>query len=478
MKKLQPEDPDQIGPFEIIARLGAGGMGVVFLGTKGVDRYAIKVVRSSYLDSPDLKSRFRREIETLRKLDSPNVARLVESGTEPDIAWHAVEFINGPNLREFVEANGPLTESAWWALAKQLQRALFDIHSVGIVHRDLKPSNIVMSESGMKVIDFGIAQDNEATSLTTTGLVAGSPAWLSPEQLEGTELTPASDYFSAGSVLAYAATGRSPWGEETTMSVPVLYRKILEAKPNLEGLSSAQSTLIAALMDTDSKERRFEVGEEPPPVQTLSHTNKRTLTLSERQVEPNTAISTSPLVTRKHGRFAVVVIGTIASLVIVSALLSTSQGGEIFGGAETEPVDTAEESAQPVVEVGKDYLKPECNQVEDLRQWLIQQQNWFLRKLRDLRIGETVSVSAKNQHLASLDEYRTKLRNFESELPHDDLDDFLDRQSFLIGDWSNQLSTTPEQYLGYGYPLEFPSARAWNKETREFLEDENGYCFS
>jgi len=459
VKKLQSEDPDQIGPFEILARLGAGGMGVVFLGTRGVDRYAIKVVRSSYLDSPDLKSRFQREIETLRKLDSPNVARLVESGTEPDIAWHAVEFINGPNLREFVEANGPLTASAWWSLAKQLQRALFDIHSVGIVHRDLKPSNIVLSESGMKVIDFGIAQDNDATSLTTTGLVAGSPAWLSPEQLEGTELTPASDYFSAGSVLVYAATGRSPWGEETTMSVPVLYRKILEAKPNLEGLSSAQSTLIAALMDPDSKERRFEVGEEPPPVQTLSHTNKRTPTLSERQIESDKAISTSPLVARKYGRFAVVVIGTIASLVIVSALLSTPGGGAIFGGAD--------------LEVGRDYLKPECKQVEDLRQWLIQRQKDVYSEVRE---GAISGSSARNKYLASLGYYRTTLRNYESELPHDDLDEFMVRQSVLLGDWSEQLSSMGDEDFWVQSGL--PEATEWQVETREFLEDESGYCAS
>lgn len=475
MKKLQPEDPDQIGPFEIIARLGSGGMGVVFLGTKGVERYAIKVVRSSYLDSPDLKSRFQREIETLRKLDSPNIARLVESGTEPDIAWHAVEFINGPNLREFVETNGPLTENAWWALAKQLQRALFDTHSVGIVHRDLKPSNIVMSESGMKVIDFGIAQDNEATSLTTTGLVAGSPAWLSPEQLEGTELTPASDYFSAGSVLVYAATGRSPWGEETTMSVPVLYRKILEAKPNLEGLSSAQSTLIAALMDTDSKERRFEVGEEPPPVQTLSGTSRKAPTLSGSETEPIDAISTSPLVTRKRGRFAVLVIGTLASLVILSVILSTPGGREIFESAETEPAHTAEKPTEPVLEVGNDDLKPECNQVEDLRQLLIEQNKEVYQSIRTSRMG---GAEGKSRLLRFNDEYRDALEDYINELPHDDLDPFMLSQVVLLSDWSEQLSSMGIRDFWVDPPLALPEAIDWQVQTREFLEDESGYCYS
>lgn len=259
MEKLRKGDPEKIGPYDLIARLGAGGMGVVFLGTRGVDRFAIKVVRSSFLDDPSLKTRFLREIETLKKVSSPYVARFLDSSIDEELAWHAVEFVNGPNLRELVDSKGPLSEADWWRLASQLKDGLESIHSLGIVHRDIKPSNIIMSESGMKLIDFGISQDSEATSLTTTGMVAGSPAWLSPEQLEGTDVSAASDLFSAGSVLTFAATGRSPWGQETSMSVPVVYQKILSGEISLQGLSDAQRAVVSNLLQREPQIRSFGV---------------------------------------------------------------------------------------------------------------------------------------------------------------------------------------------------------------------------
>ena len=236
MDPLAESDPRQLGPYKIVARLGSGGMGVVFLGSRGSARVAVKVMRSSFLDSPALRTRFEREIETLKKIKSSFVARYLDSDVEGDLVWHAVEFVNGPTLKEKIENDGPLDEGDWWALYSQMREALNDVHKLGLVHRDLKPANIILSETGLKLIDFGIAQDSEATSLTSTGMVAGSPAWLSPEQLEGTEVGPGSDLFSAGSILTYAALGRSPWGKETTMTVPVAYKKILNRDFDLEDL--------------------------------------------------------------------------------------------------------------------------------------------------------------------------------------------------------------------------------------------------
>ena len=257
MEKLRKDDPERIGPYDVVARLGSGGMGVVFLGTNGVDRVAIKVVRSSFLDDPSLRTRFVREIETLKKVSSPYVAKIMDSSVEGELAWHAVEFVNGPTLRELIDSKGPLSHEDWFVLAQQLRDALESIHSLGIVHRDVKPSNIVMSETGPKLIDFGISQDSEATSLTTTGMVAGSPAWLAPEQLEGSEITQATDLFSAGSVLTFAATGRSPWGQETSMSVPVVYQKILSGAVSLDGIEPSRRRVIEDLLKTDPKERAF-----------------------------------------------------------------------------------------------------------------------------------------------------------------------------------------------------------------------------
>ena len=257
LEKLGAKDPKKIGPYELVARLGSGGMGVVFLGTLGVKRVAVKTVRSSFLDDPGLKSRFQREIENLKVMNSPRVAKFLDSSIDDDIAWHAVEFINGPNLSELVKSEGPLPEDQWWTLAAQLIETLEYLDSLGIVHRDIKPSNIIMSERGISLIDFGISQDSDSTSITSTGMVSGSPAWLAPEQLEGTPLSSASDWFSAGSVLVFAAKGTSPWGNETSMTIPVLYQKILTASPDLSGLSEDQTNLVESLLEPNPKNRKL-----------------------------------------------------------------------------------------------------------------------------------------------------------------------------------------------------------------------------
>ena len=140
LEKLRSSDPKTIGPYELVARLGSGGMGVVFLGTLGVKRVAVKTVRSSFLDDPSLKSRFQREIENLKVMNSPRIAKFLDSSIDDDIAWHAVEFVNGPNLSELVKSEGPLPEDQWWTLAAQLIETLEYLDSLGIVHRDIKPS--------------------------------------------------------------------------------------------------------------------------------------------------------------------------------------------------------------------------------------------------------------------------------------------------------------------------------------------------
>lgn len=232
-------------------------MGVVFLGSKGSKRVAVKVVRSSFLDNPSLRTRFEREIATLKKMRSESVAEYLDSDVEGELAWHAVEFINGPTLKERIEHDGPMSPDEWWVFYESLRTALSDIHALGITHRDLKPSNIILSETGIKLIDFGIAQDSDATSITNTGTVTGSSAWLSPEHLEGTELGPASDLFAAGSILVYAAKGTSPWGDETTMTVPVAFQRILSLDLRLDGLNPDFEPAVRALLRADPNKRTF-----------------------------------------------------------------------------------------------------------------------------------------------------------------------------------------------------------------------------
>ena len=369
MDRLRPDDPDTIGPYRLIARLGSGGMGVVFLGTKDTERVAIKAVRHSFLDDPSLRIRFEREIDTLRKVSSPHVATMVDSSTEGDFAWHAVEFVNGPTLRERVDSKGPLPEDQWWTLARQLAEALASVHELGIVHRDIKPANIIMSETGPKLIDFGISQDSDATSLTMTGLVAGSPAWLSPEQLEGTPVTAGSDLYSLGSVLVFAATGKSPWGDETSMSVPVVYQKILSGQTSLEGLTAKQKELITSLHDPSPLNRNFpgtmmvSAPTVTPIAQTKTEVNPPNEQAPGSDVPPSlppsdvkpqgTSAQPDSLVMAPTGTQKAVfasLVGVVAAGLITMAVLSSGQTGTP-GPPIYEATNTGDTSAEPYVEL-------------------------------------------------------------------------------------------------------------------------------
>lgn len=255
MKRLDAKDPQTLGPYSLVARLGSGGMGVVYLAAKGSDRVALKVVRGSFLDDPSLRSRFLREVSTLQKINHRNVAKVLDSDTDDDIAWLAMEYVNGADLKTIVEDKGPLSEARWFDLASGLLHALVAVHAEGVVHRDIKPANVLIEADQPKLIDFGISQISDETSVTATGLVAGSPAWLAPEQLEGGELSPAADMFSLGSVLVYAATGRSPWGEASTMTAPVIFNKILNSQPDLSGLTDSQRALVEPLLSSEPSHR-------------------------------------------------------------------------------------------------------------------------------------------------------------------------------------------------------------------------------
>jgi serine/threonine protein kinase len=255
MKPLSSSDPRVVGSWVLVGRLGSGGMGVVYLGEKGSSRVAIKVVRASFLDDASLKSRVIREIAVLRRIKSFNVASIIEADVSSEFAWFASEFVDGPNLKEFVEFSGPLSFYQWLFLAEGLFEAFDAIHQQNVIHRDVKPTNILIGPDGPKVIDFGIALTDEATSLTSTGLVAGSPAWLSPEQINDRTVNKASDLFSLGSVLTYAATGNSPWNKENTTKTAVIFHRILTEKPNISNLNEFQKDLVSKLLSKNPKDR-------------------------------------------------------------------------------------------------------------------------------------------------------------------------------------------------------------------------------
>ncbi|MFD3518337.1 protein kinase [Streptomyces sp. NPDC058657] len=240
MEPLISEDPPCIGPYRLIARLGAGGMGLVYLGRSDVGRtVAVKVVLAEYARNADFRRRFAHEVAAARRVGGAWTAAVLDADTQAPVPWVATQFVAGPSLQAVVAQDfGPLPEASVRALANGLARALADIHAAGLIHRDLKPQNVLVTVDGPRVIDFGIARAMDTLAegaMTRTGAVVGSPGFMSPEQVRGQRLTPASDIFCLGSVLAYAATGRSPFGTADSGLHALMFR-VAEEEPDLDGV--------------------------------------------------------------------------------------------------------------------------------------------------------------------------------------------------------------------------------------------------
>ncbi|MGX7670477.1 protein kinase domain-containing protein [Plantactinospora sp. DSM 117369] len=234
MKPLLPSDPDRVGPYHLVARLGAGGMGVVYLGhSPGGRAVAVKVVRERFHSDFEFRARFRREVAAARTVTGAFTASVLDADPEAAAPWLVTAYLPGLSLREAVRAEGHLPPLAVRLLAAGLAEALADIHRVGLTHRDLKPGNVMLTADGPRVIDFGIARPEDATAITQVGSIIGTPGFMSPEQVAGGVTAPPSDIFSLGAVLAYAATGREPFGSDAT--VATLYR-VQTAQADLDGI--------------------------------------------------------------------------------------------------------------------------------------------------------------------------------------------------------------------------------------------------
>ena len=253
MHELQPTDPRLIGPYRLRGRLGAGGMGQVFLGLSAGGRpVAVKVVRPHLATDPEFRERFRREIAVARKVSGVYTSPVIDADVDGPLPWLATAYVEGPSLADAVMEHGPLPAGPVLALAKGLAEGLAAIHAVGVVHRDLKPANVLLAQDGPRVIDFGISRAVEASALTHTGLVVGSPGFMSPEQAEGREVGPSSDIFSLGAVLAFAATGQGPFG---TGSTPALVYRVVYSPPNLANLPAEVRPLIERCLAKDPAKR-------------------------------------------------------------------------------------------------------------------------------------------------------------------------------------------------------------------------------
>ncbi|MFJ1794690.1 serine/threonine-protein kinase [Kitasatospora griseola] len=251
MERLTADDPSTIGEHRLLRRLGAGGMGRVYLGrTAGGRTVAVKVVRPELADDPEFRARFRQEVSAARRVGGRWTAPVLDADTEGPRPWVATGYIAGPSLGAAVHTGGPLPTSSVHALGAWLAEALEQVHALGLVHRDVKPSNVLLTLDGPRLIDFGVARAlDAAASLTHSGYVVGSPGFMSPEQAAGSPVGPAGDVFSLGALLAFAATGAAPFGEGVSAAV-LLYR-VLHEEPELRGLDGELREAVAACLAKD-----------------------------------------------------------------------------------------------------------------------------------------------------------------------------------------------------------------------------------
>ncbi|MFF9487434.1 protein kinase [Streptomyces sp. NPDC014676] len=253
MMRLRREDPRVVGSFRLHRRLGAGGMGVVYLGSdKKGQRVALKVIRPDLAEDQEFRSRFAREVSAARRIRGGCTARLVAADLEADRPWFATQYVPGPSLHDKVADEGALSAADVAAVGAALSEGLVAVHEAGVVHRDLKPSNILLSPKGPRIIDFGIAWATGASTLTHVGTAVGSPGFLAPEQVRGAAVTPATDVFSLGATLAYASMGDSPFGHGS--SEVMLYRVVHE-EAQLHGVPDALAPLVRACLAKDPEER-------------------------------------------------------------------------------------------------------------------------------------------------------------------------------------------------------------------------------
>ncbi|WEH34927.1 serine/threonine-protein kinase [Streptomyces sp. AM 4-1-1] len=270
MENLGSGDPQRIGAYRLLGRLGAGGMGQVYLARSDRGRtVAIKLVRGELAQQREFRDRFRQEVRAAHRVGGSWTAPVLDADTEAPVPWVATGYVAGPSLQTVVTgragapvgpasgAYGPLPERSVRILGSGLAHALQDIHTAGLIHRDLKPSNVLLTIDGPRVIDFGIARALETVTdggLTRTGALVGSPGFMAPEQVKGERITPACDVFCLGSVLAYAATGRLPFGAKDSGAHALMYR-IAQEEPDLARLPVGLRDLVHDCLAKDPEAR-------------------------------------------------------------------------------------------------------------------------------------------------------------------------------------------------------------------------------
>ncbi|HMD24200.1 MAG TPA: protein kinase [Streptosporangiaceae bacterium] len=253
MAALQADDPQRVGPYVLLGRLGSGGMGRVYLGrSPGGRQVAVKVIRPQLAEDDSFRARFAREVSAARKVGGLFTAQVVDADLDSPVPWLVTAYVPGASLTEAVEQQGPLPPTTVLALAAGLAEGLSAIHAAGVIHRDLKPSNVLLAPDGPRIIDFGISSAADAASLTGTGLMIGSPGFMSPEQAEGMPVGPSSDIFSLAGVVVFASRGEGAFGSGDTAAL--LYR-VVHGTPNLNQVPDKIRPLISRCLSRSAASR-------------------------------------------------------------------------------------------------------------------------------------------------------------------------------------------------------------------------------
>ncbi|GHI90461.1 serine/threonine-protein kinase [Streptomyces xanthophaeus] len=253
VQPARPGDPKRIGPYRIIGRLGAGGMGTVHAGLDDAGlRVAVKVIHPAQAEDAEFRARFRREVQLSARVQGPCVLPLLAADPDADTPWLATAYAPGPSLDQHLSAEGPLSGGTLYAFATGTAHALAAIHQAGVVHRDVKPQNIILSPSGPRMLDFGIAHAADGTSVTRTGVMTGTPGWISPEHYRTGTAGPAGDMFAWGALCAYAATGRLPFGSGAP---DVVAFRVMSGEPDLDGIPAELLPLITRALAKDPESR-------------------------------------------------------------------------------------------------------------------------------------------------------------------------------------------------------------------------------
>ncbi|CAM5300360.1 serine/threonine protein kinase [Streptomyces narbonensis] len=249
----RPGDPKRVGPYRIVGRLGSGGMGTVHAGLDSAGlRVAVKVIHPAQADDPEFRARFRREVQLSARVQGPCLIPLLAADPDAETPWLATAYAPGLTLDEHLAAHGPLAGSALLAFAAGTAQALAAIHAAGVVHRDVKPQNVILTPGGPRLLDFGIAHAADGTSVTRTGVMTGTPGWVSPEHYRTGSAGPEGDVFTWAALVAYAATGLLPFGAGTP---DVVAYRVMSEEPDLQTLPRTLHEILGRAFAKDPADR-------------------------------------------------------------------------------------------------------------------------------------------------------------------------------------------------------------------------------